>query len=126
MADGWCLRFSLLFNISETKHISKSITTVITVTSKVLLDKPIRKYIAISHRKLAVDFATENKTDLQFENNVKTKLICNFPKKTKYVFFPTAAQIPPISEKQHLRQCSSFTDTGVQTFILHEFFFTSK
>ena len=42
---GWLV--SLPFNISETKHVIKKLTTDIIVTSKVLIDKSERKYIAI-------------------------------------------------------------------------------
>ena len=45
MADGWC---HLLFNISETQYVSKKLTTVVTITSKVFINKGIKKYIAIS------------------------------------------------------------------------------
>ena len=37
-----------LLNISETKHVSKNLKKGITITSKVLLDKPKEKYTAIS------------------------------------------------------------------------------
>ena len=43
---GWFV--SLPFNISETKHVNKKLTTDIIVTSKVLVDKSKRKHIAIS------------------------------------------------------------------------------
>ena len=42
MTDGWC---HLSFSISETKHATKNLTTDITTTSKVLIDKPKKKYI---------------------------------------------------------------------------------
>ena len=37
---------SLSFNISETKHVIKKLTSNITVTSKLVIDKSKRKYIA--------------------------------------------------------------------------------
>ena len=43
---GWLV--SLPFNISETKHVIKKLTTDVIVTSKVLVDKSKRKHIAIS------------------------------------------------------------------------------
>ena len=39
---------SLLVNISETKHVIKKLSTDIIVTSKVLIVKSKRKYIALS------------------------------------------------------------------------------
>ena len=44
---GRLVSFNLSFNISETEHATKKLTTDITITPKVLMDKPIRKYIAI-------------------------------------------------------------------------------
>ena len=44
MADGKC---HLSFNILKTKHATKYLTTDITITSKVLMDKPKKKYTAI-------------------------------------------------------------------------------
>ena len=38
----------LSFNISETKHVIKKLTTEVTVTLKVLINKPVKKYIAVS------------------------------------------------------------------------------
>ena len=44
--DEWLV--SLSFNISKIKHVIKKLTTDITLTSKVLIDKLKQKYIAIS------------------------------------------------------------------------------
>ena len=41
MADGYCPCLSLCFNNLETKHVIKSLTTDIAVTSKVFIDKSI-------------------------------------------------------------------------------------
>ena len=38
----------LSFNISETEHATKKLTTDIAITPKVLIDKPKKKYIVIS------------------------------------------------------------------------------
>ena len=43
---GWLL--SLFINISETKHVTKKLTTDIIVTPKVLMNKTIKFYIAVS------------------------------------------------------------------------------
>ena len=42
------LSFFHIFNISKTKHVINKVTTDIILTSKVLIDKPKQKYIAIS------------------------------------------------------------------------------
>ena len=47
MTDGYC---HLSFNIWETKHATKNLTTDITVTLKVLMDKTKKKYIAVCNK----------------------------------------------------------------------------
>ena len=42
MADEWCLCLSL------SKHVIKKLTTHVTVTLEVLINKSIKKYIAVS------------------------------------------------------------------------------
>ena len=45
IAHGWC---QSLFDISEIKHVTKNLTTDITITSKVFMNKPKEKYTVIS------------------------------------------------------------------------------
>ena len=39
---------ALGFNIAETKHVIKKLTTHVTDISKLLINKPIKDYIAVS------------------------------------------------------------------------------
>ena len=39
---------ALSFNISEIKHVIKKLTTDVTVTLKVLINKPVKNYVAVS------------------------------------------------------------------------------
>ena len=39
---------ALSFNIAETKHVIKKLTTHVTDISKLLINKPIKDYIAVS------------------------------------------------------------------------------
>ena len=45
MADGYC---HLSLTILETRHVTKNLTTEITIALKILIEKPKRKYIAVS------------------------------------------------------------------------------
>ena len=47
MVDDSC---HLSFNTSQAKRVTKNLTTDITITSKVLINKPKRKYVAISFK----------------------------------------------------------------------------
>ena len=57
MADDCC---HLSFNHSETRHVTKNLTTDITIALKILIEKLKRKYIAIYPFKLNNIMATFN------------------------------------------------------------------
>ena len=53
----WLVLFA--FNISESRSVAKKITTDFTMTSKLFINKPIRKYIAIFLYKSRNDIITK-------------------------------------------------------------------
>ena len=57
MVDEYCLCLSLPFSISETKHVIKKLTTHVSVTLEVLINKSIKKYIAVALQDLFVSIS---------------------------------------------------------------------
>ena len=45
MADVKCFCLSLCFNVSESKHVMKKLTTYVTVALKVFIDKAVRNIL---------------------------------------------------------------------------------